>query len=87
MRQILAAIRDFEPYTAFKRIDRNGSGFIGAEELCQFERENGYREISPEDFIFLINYFDLDNDNKLNYHDFLQVLLPCDNPFLRSAAT
>ena len=35
----------------------------------------------------MINYFDLDGDGQLNYHDFLQVLLPCDNPFLRSAAT
>ena len=35
----------------------------------------------------MITYFDLDGDGKLNYHDFLQVLLPCDNPFLRSAAT
>ncbi len=34
MRQILAAIRDFEPYTAFRRIDRDGSGYIGAKELC-----------------------------------------------------
>jgi len=34
MRQILAAIRDFEPYTAFKRIDREGTGFISAKELC-----------------------------------------------------
>ena len=66
MRQILAAIRDFEPYTAFRRIDRDGSGYIGAKELCQFQRENGYREVSPEDFIFFINYFDLDGDHILN---------------------
>lgn len=87
MRQILAAIRDFEPYAAFKRIDRNNTGYIGTKEICQFERENGYREVSPEDFIFMVTYFDLDGDGKLNYHDFLQILLPCDNPYLRSAAT
>ena len=34
MRQILAAIRDFEPYTAFKRVDRNGTGYVGYTELC-----------------------------------------------------
>lgn len=34
MRQILAAIRDFEPYAAFKRIDRNNTGLIGTKELC-----------------------------------------------------
>lgn len=83
----MAAIRDFEPYTAFKRVDRSNCGFIGTQEICQFEKENGYREVSPEDFIFLLTYFDLDGDGKLNYHDFLQILLPCDNPYLRSAAT
>ena len=34
MRQILAAITDFEPYTAFRRIDRDGCGYVGAKELC-----------------------------------------------------
>ena len=67
--------------------DRNGTGYISTKEICQFERENGYMEVSPEDFIFMINCFDLDGDGQLNYHDFLQVLLPCNNPFLRSAAT
>ena len=35
----------------------------------------------------MINYFDLDKDHKLNYHDFIQMLLPCDDSFLRAAAT
>ena len=34
MRQILASIRDFEPYAAFKRIDRNGNSYIGTKEIC-----------------------------------------------------
>ena len=34
MRQILAAIRDFEPYAAFKRVDRNNTGFTGTKEIC-----------------------------------------------------
>ena len=34
LRQILAAMRDFEPYTAFKRIDRSNEGFIGAADFC-----------------------------------------------------
>lgn len=67
----MASIRDFEPYAAFKRIDRNGNSYIGTKEICQFERENGYREVSPEDFIFMVTYFDLDGDGKLNFHDFL----------------
>jgi len=71
IRQILAAMRDFEPYTAFKRIDRNNEGFIDAQALTHFQRENGFRELEPQDFKTLINYFDLDQDKCLNYHDFL----------------
>jgi len=36
LRQILAAMRDFEPYTAFKRIDRHNTGYINAESLTQY---------------------------------------------------
>lgn len=35
----------------------------------------------------MIKYFDLDCDKKLNYHDFIQILLPCEDTFLRAAAT
>lgn len=36
LRQILSAMRDFEPYTAFKRIDRHNTGYINADSLCQY---------------------------------------------------
>ena len=35
-RQILAAMRDFEPYSAFRRLDREDQGSIDAKDLCQF---------------------------------------------------
>ena len=41
----------------------------------------------PEDFCNTIRYFDLDGDGKLNYHDFLQMLLPCDDAYLRAAVS
>jgi hypothetical protein len=50
-------------------------------------RENGYRELEPVDFTQMIRYFDLDGDDKLNFHDFLQIFLPCEDTFLRAAAT
>ena len=87
LRQILCAMRDFEPYTAFKRIDRANIGLVDRHSLCQFQRENGFRELEPEDFNSMIAYFDLDSDKKLNYHNFLQILLPCDDAYLRAAAT
>lgn len=80
-------MQDFEPYTAFRRIDRSRKGLINKTSLCQFLRENGFRELEPNDFKSMIQYFDLDFDQKLNYHDFIQILLPCDDTFLRAAAT
>jgi Ca2+-binding EF-hand superfamily protein len=35
----------------------------------------------------LVKYFDSDSDGFLNYQEFMQVMLPCDDMYLRSAAT
>jgi len=35
----------------------------------------------------MIKYFDLDGDELLNYHDFLQMVLPCDDAYLRAAVS
>jgi hypothetical protein len=43
-------MRDFEPYTAFRRLDRECTGVLDGNSLCQFMRENGYRELDPNDF-------------------------------------
>jgi hypothetical protein len=32
----------------------------------------------------MIKYFDSDNDGKLNYSDFMQIIMPCDNSVLRA---
>ncbi|CDW85220.1 ef hand family protein [Stylonychia lemnae] len=55
-RQMLAGLKEFEPYSAFTRIDRDGKGFIVSRDLQHF-----------------IN--------------FMQIMLPCDDAYLRAAAT
>jgi len=37
------------------------------------------------DCYYMIRYFDSDNDGKLNYSDFMQVVMPCDSTNLRAA--
>jgi hypothetical protein len=32
-------------------------------------------------------FFDSDEDGKLNFPDFMQIMLPCDNPYLRAETT
>ena len=34
LRQVLASIKEFEPYAAFKRIDRDDTGFITAKKIA-----------------------------------------------------
>ena len=57
--------KDFCPITAFKRVDREGKGFINSLDLVQFFRDNN--KIIPEaDTYMLINAFDSNNDGKLS---------------------
>lgn len=34
LRQMLASIKDFEPYAAFKRIDRDNKGYLTSKQIC-----------------------------------------------------
>ena len=34
LRQVLCSMKEFEPYAAFKRIDREDQGFISAKKIC-----------------------------------------------------
>lgn len=34
LRQILAKHKDFEPYSSFRRIDRDNKGYVTAKQLC-----------------------------------------------------
>jgi hypothetical protein len=43
--------------------------------------------MEPSDLKGVVAYFDLDDDRKLNYHDFMQIFLSCDDGYLRAAAT
>jgi len=66
---VLASLNEFEPYVAFKRIDREGSGYITPIKLSKFLKENGYRELEKQDMTYLIRYFDQEGSLSLNYHE------------------
>jgi Ca2+-binding EF-hand superfamily protein len=83
-RQRLAKNEKFEPYAAFMRVDRDENGVIGSVEILRFLRENGVEEATEADCFLIVKYFDSDEDGYLNFQDFLQLILPCDNQALRS---
>lgn len=66
------------------RVDRDENGVIGSVEILRFLRENGVEEATEADCFLIVKYFDSDEDGYLNFQDFLQLILPCDNQALRS---
>ena len=86
-RQFLASNEQMEPYSMFLRIDRNQDGFITPMEILNFIRDNNVHDMTEADCYYLVKFFDSDEDGRLHYPDFMQMVLPCDNNVLRSAAT
>jgi hypothetical protein len=68
-RQRMARLVDFEPYASFQRVDRECLGYLNCRQICQYLRENGYRELEKEDVAYTIRYFDSDGDMKLAFHE------------------
>lgn len=86
-RRALAKLVKFEPYAAFQRIDRNRTGFIDSMDILTFLRDNGFVEETEADTYYLTKFFDVDSDGRLNYTEFLTMVLPCDNAKLREEVT
>lgn len=86
LRQVLCEQEDFEPYAAFKRIDRSFSGLIGTSEITLFLADNEVFRSEDECYAFVRRY-DIDRDNRLNYTEFLHAVLPVNNSGLRTTVT
>ena len=86
-RQFLAASENMEPYSLFQRLDRGEDSFISSMEILNYLRDNGVHNMYEADCYYLIKFFDSDLDGRLTYPDFMQMVLPCDNPTLRAKAT
>jgi hypothetical protein len=56
-------------------------------EILNYLRDNGVHSATEADCYYLIKFFDSDEDGRLNYPDFMQMVLPCDNPQVRATAT
>lgn len=60
---------------------------MSANCLHSFLCSNDVSHLSVRDCQYLIKYFDIDRDSGLNYTEFMQMVLPCDNLHLRSDAS
>ena len=84
-RQVLATLQKFEPHSAFQRINRDQSGKISSMEILKFLRDNGVEEATEADTYYIVKYFDSNDDELLEYDDLLQMVMPCDDQYLRAA--
>ena len=84
-RQYLATNENFEPYSAFQRLDRKETGFLSPKEFLNYIRDNGLaNNVTEADCYYLVKFFDSDLDGYLHYPDFMQIILPCANSRLRA---
>lgn len=84
LRQRLCEIRDFAPCMAFQRLDRCANDYLTSSQLANFLRDNCVYSISENECFRLLRFFDSDEDGRLSYNDFNQMLLPCEDNCLRT---
>lgn len=86
LRQRLAQICDFSPCMAFQRVDRDANENVTSYELYNFLRENGVFSVSEGELYRLVKFFDNNEDGRLSFTEFEQILLPCEDNCLRRLA-
>jgi len=87
----LTAQPDYEPYAAFKRVERasqltGASAKITAYNICQYLQDNMVDYADEVECMYMVKFFDKDDDGYLTFEDFLQMTLPCDNAKSRADA-
>lgn len=68
-RQQLASLREFEPYAAFTRVDRDHKGYITAKDIALFVRSNGGRQMYESECNYMIKFFDSEATGRIVYYE------------------
>ena len=68
------------------RIDRSHKGWVNSVDILNFLRDNG-AYASESECHYLVKFFDVDLDGRLDYLEFLHIMFPCTNPELRAIAS
>lgn len=83
-RQRLCNIPDFAPHAAFQRLDRDYSLQISSRELANYLRDNGIYHCLESELQTLVSFFDSNGNGRLSFQEFLQIVLPCEDNYLRN---
>lgn len=84
-RQFLNGLDNFEPYSTFRHIAKGGGRLVEISDLRIYLEKNG-NSFENVDVETVLRLYDTDSDHKLNYEEFLQIVLSKDNSDLRFLA-
>lgn len=65
-------------------MDRDSNGFVSSVEVMNYLRDQRNFSTSESECFRLVKFFDSDEDGRLSFQDFLQMLLPCEDNILRN---
>ena len=57
------------PHVSFQRINRNGDNLLTPDEIIGFLAENGITDVTKDEALYVVNFFDCDRDSKLTYDE------------------
>lgn len=60
---------------------------VSSVDLLNFLRDSGFEKRKEAECHYLVEFFDCDEDERLNYTEFLSMVLPCDAAKLRTEIT
>lgn len=81
-RQVLAEVRGFEPYSAFRLLDRYALGYISVRDIQTFlDRQR--IACTEEEATLLVKQYDSDGDGRLSRDEVSNLVLPSCSPALR----
>lgn len=85
----LSSHPEFEPYQLFTRFDRDQKGHVVAYDINMFlqtvkREQRNDRYYSIEECSLMVMFFDATFQDRLTYHDFMTIMLPCTDSALRT---
>lgn len=84
-RQSLCSIPDFSVSSGFQRLDRDALGRVRGIDILNFLRDRANYSATLAECDQLVAFFDTNSDGVLSQHEFQQILLPCENNYLKDS--
>ena len=85
-RQLLCQPLAFEPHAAFRRLDRLSMGYLSHSDLSNFFVSNSNPQLYS-DVALLLRNIDKYRDSRITYEEFIDAVLPKQDPGLKAIAT